>query len=590
MRKLRSLSLLTSLALSAGLAACSGGSPSAPAAPTPMANGAWPFELPRAHPPQPTVSAVTAGDLATRLFIIADDSMRGRESGDIGNVMVTNYIASEFQRLGLQPAGDSGSWFQTIPFMSGGFEGTPSLTFGTQGLVAWQDFVPLPPVGRADFATTFERADVPTLYVGRWGDTTVAIDAAKAQGALLVVRGPVNPAGLPITGFWNVRDPRIDALREQIAGVIVVMPQQQVTALGNVFRQRREGMRPENPGTGPAGIVMLDATVKGSLFPAPIDSVAPGTLGTPATANIRYAYRPTAAPARNVVAILPGSDPVLKHQYVAVGAHNDHDGVGSQALDHDSLRAANMVLRPIGANNQVRPAKPEEQAQIDQLIAAARAARGGAIRRDSIFNGAIDDGSGTVILLEIAEYLVSQPRLKRSILFVSHTAEEKGLLGSQWFTDHPTVPRDSIVSAFNMDMPAGNRSPEWRAEDPYFVQLIGSRRLSTQLGATIDSINGSYGRDSLAIDYSYDAAGHPLNRYCRSDHFMYARYGIPITYFSLGYSPDYHMVSDEPQYVDYDHSARVATFVRDIVIASANRGERYLVDGPRQDPRQPCRQ
>ena len=185
---------------------------------------------------------------------------------------------------------------------------------------------------------------------------------------------------------------------------------------------------------------------------------------------------------------------------------------------------------------------------------------------------------------------MAHPHPKRSIIFVSHTGEEKGLLGSQYFTDHPTVPRDSIIAAFNMDMPAGNRMQGWEPGTPYFVQLIGSRRLSTQLGATIDSINMSYGRDTLAIDYSYDAAGHPLNRYCRSDHFSYARYGIPITYFSLGYSPDYHMLSDEPQYVDYDHSQKAATFVRDIVVTSANRALRYVVDGPRQDPKLPCRQ
>ena len=581
MRKLLPISLL--------LVACGGGSSST--APTPLTTGgAWPFELPRQHAPQPTVKAITAGDLATRLYIIADDSMRGRESGDIGNVMVTNYIASEFQRLGLQPAGDSGTWFQTIPFMRGEFDGAPALAFGTQGLVAWRDFVPLPPVGRVDFATTFDRSNVPTLYIGRWGDSTLAIDPAKAQGALLVANCPLNPAGLPITGFWNVRDPRVDALRGQIAGVIVVMPQAQVTAMGNTYRLGRQGMRPENAGAGPAGIVVLDATVKGSLFPTAIDSVAPGTMGAPATALYHYVYRPSAAPARNVIAILPGSDPVLKYQYVALGAHNDHVGMLASPLDHDSLRAANMILRPIGANTAVRPPSGVEKQQIDAMIADARAARGGAIRRDSIFNGAIDDGSGTVILLEIAEYLASRPHPKRSIIFVSHTAEEKGLLGSQWFTDHTTVPRDSIISAFNMDMPAGNRSMEWRKGDPYFVQLIGSRRLSTQLGTTIDSINGSYKRDSLKIDYSYDAAGHPLNRYCRSDHFSYARYGIPITYFSLGYSPDYHMVSDEPQYVDYDHSARVADFVSDIVVTSANRRVRYVVDGPRQDPKLPCRQ
>ena len=593
MRKYTSLIPSLSLGACLLLAACSGGSgASHSTAPTPLANGAWPFELPLKHTPQPTVAAITAGDLATRLYIIADDSMRGRESGDIGNVMVTNYIAAEFQRLGLTPAGDSGTWFQTIPYMSGAFEGTPSLSFGTQGLVAWQDFAPLAPIGRADFATTFTRSDVPTMYVGRWGDTTVAIDPAKAKGAILVLLAPLNPNGQVITAFWNAVEPRLAALRlkDGFAGVVVVAPRLQVSAIANNFRQSREGMRPENAGAGPAAFVVLDSTVKGSLFPQPIDSVAPGTMGAPLTANIRYTYRPAPAPARNVIALLPGSDPTLKHEYVVVGAHNDHDGISSVALDHDSLRAANMVLRPIGANTAARKPNSAEAEQIDRMIAAARAARGGAIRRDSIYNGAIDDGSGTVILLEIAEYLVSRPHPKRSVLFVSHTAEEKGLLGSQWFTDHTTVPRDSIVASFNMDMPAGNRMPEWAPGTPYFVQLIGSRRLSTQLGATIDSINMSYGRDSLAIDYSYDANGHRLNRYCRSDHFNYARYGIPITYFSLGYSPDYHMVSDEPQYLDYDHSAKVGNFVRDIVVASADRLQKYVVDGPKQDPRLPCRQ
>ena len=569
-------------------AACGGGAP-ASTAPVPLANGAWPYELPRQHTPQPTTSAITAGDLATRLYIIADDSMRGRESGDRGNAMVTDYIASEFRRLGLVPAGDSGTYFQTIPFMQGGFDGTPTLSFRGQGLVAWQDFTPMTPIGRAPFATEVDRTDVPTLYVGRWGDSTVAIDPVKARGAVLVLQVPLNSTGGPVMAFWNVRDPRLEQLQNSIAGVVVVAPRSVVNALGNNARNPRQGMRPENAGNGPAGFVVLDSTVKGSLFPTPIDSVAPGTLGAPLTAHHRYVYRPTAAPARNVIAILPGSDPVLRTQYVGVGAHNDHVGMAANPLDHDSLRAANMVLRPIGANTGIRAPNPQEAARIAELLDAARAARGGAIRRDSVFNGAIDDGSGTVILLEIAEYLAAHPHPKRSILFVSHTAEEKGLLGSQYFTDHPTVPRDSIIAAFNMDMPAGNRAG-WEPGEPYFVQLIGSRRLSTQLGATIDSINASYGRDTLRIDYSYDAAGHPLNRYCRSDHFMYARYGIPITYFSLGYSPDYHMLSDEPQYVDYAHSEKVALFVRDIVVTSADRAQRYVVDGPRQNPNQPCRQ
>ena len=580
MRKLIPLVLLA--------AACGGGA--GPAAPTPIANGAWPFELPRHLTPRPTVPAITAGDLATRLYVIADDSMRGRETGEVGNAMVTDYIAREFRRLGLQPAGDSGTYFQTIPYLQGSFDGPLALSFRGQGLVPWQDYAPLAPIGRAVFGIDVSLTDAPTLYAGRWGDTTVAIDPVKARGAVLVLRAPVSANGSAMGAFWNVRDARLDALQGSIAGIVIIAPKALIAGYGNLFRQPRRTMRPDGNGVGPAGFAVADSTVAGSIFPLPIDSIAPGTMGAPLTATQRYVWRPTPAPARNVVAILPGSDPVLRAEYVAVGAHNDHIGMSTNPLDHDSLRAANMVLRPIGANQPVRAPTPEEAARIDQMIAAARAARGGVIRRDSVNNGAIDDGSGTVILLEIAEYLAHRPHPKRSILFVSHTGEEKGLLGSQYFTDHPTVPRDSIIAAFNMDMPAANRRIDWQPSDGYWAQLIGSRRLSTQLGATIDSINASYGRDSVRIDYSYDAAGHPLNRYCRSDHFSYARYGIPITYFSLGYSPDYHMLSDEPQYVDYPHSAKIADFVRDIVVTSANRAQRYVVDGPRQDPRLPCRQ
>jgi peptidase M28-like protein len=583
MRKLTPVLLLA--------AACSGGA--APSAPAPASvTGAWPFELPRHHAPLPTTSAITAQDLETRLFIIADDSMRGRESGDRGNAMVTDYIASEFRRLGLQPAGDSGTYFQTIPLMNGGFEDTPTFTIRGRALALWQEYTPLAPAGRMSVSTTAQLTDAPTLYAGQWGDSTLAIDPAKARGAVLVLRAPVNAAGAVVTSFWNVRDPRLEALQGVVVGFIVVVPQNGMTVLARSFRQSRQLMRsePSAIAAGPAGFVVLDSIVKGTLFPQPIDSVPPGTIGAPVSGAHRYSWRPTPAPARNVIAILPGSDPTLRAQYVGVGAHNDHVGMTTNPLDHDSLRAANMVTRPIGANNQARAATPEEAQRIARLLAPVRAARGGVIRRDSVFNGAIDDGSGTVILLEIAEYLASRPHPKRSVIFVSHTAEEKGLLGSQYFTDHPTVPRDSIIAAFNMDMPGANRRVDWKPSDGYWSQLIGSRRLSTQLGTTIDSINGSYGRDSIDIDYSYDTAGHPLNRYCRSDHFSYARYGIPITYFSFGYSPDYHMLSDEPQYVDYPHSEKLAHFVTDIVLASADRSARYVVDGPRQDPRQPCRQ
>jgi Zn-dependent M28 family amino/carboxypeptidase len=212
------------------------------------------------------------------------------------------------------------------------------------------------------------------------------------------------------------------------------------------------------------------------------------------------------------------------------------------------------------------------------------------IRIDSIANGADDDGSGTVALLEIAQNLASRTvRPRRSILFVSHTGEELGLLGSEYFTDHPTVPRDSIVTQLNMDMVGRGRAEDVKGGGPHSIQMIGSRRLATELGDTIDAINARR-TVKMDVDYSFDAAGHPYNRYCRSDHYSYARYGIPITYFSAGYHRDYHMVSDEPQYIDYDHLALIAGFVRDVALSVGNMSHRPIVDHPKPDPQGGCRQ
>ncbi len=209
-------------------------------------------------------------------------------------------------------------------------------------------------------------------------------------------------------------------------------------------------------------------------------------------------------------------------------------------------------------------------------------------RRDSISNGADDDGSGTVTVLEIAEALASAPvKPKRSILFVWHTGEEKGLLGSKWFMDHPTVPREKIVAQLNMDMVGRGGAADIAGGGPDYLQLVGSRRVSSELGDVVEQINAASARP-FKFDYQFDANGHPERIYCRSDHYNYARYGIPITFFTTGLHPDYHQVTDEPQYIDYQHMARIASFVKDIAVKVANLDHRLKVDKPVGDPAAPC--
>jgi Zn-dependent M28 family amino/carboxypeptidase len=276
----------------------------------------------------------------------------------------------------------------------------------------------------------------------------------------------------------------------------------------------------------------------------------------------------------------------LAGEYLAIGAHNDHIGFNHTPVDHDSLRAFDAVVRPQGEDDQDRPATAEEATKIRQIIDSLRKAH--PARPDSIFNGADDDGSGTVATLEIAEaFAHAAAKPKRSILFVWHAGEEKGLWGSQYFTDHPTVPRDSIVAQLNMDMIGRGAPSDMKGGGPGYLQLIGSRRLSTELGDLVEAVNKTE-RAPFTFDYQFDANGHPQQYYCRSDHYEYARYGIPITFFSTGGHRDYHEVTDEPQYIDYDHMARVATLVHDVALRVANLDHRPAVDHPKPDPMGQC--
>jgi hypothetical protein len=361
-----------------------------------------------------TAAAITATDLRTRLYLIADDSMRGRLAGSASDTLVTAYIATELARAGLAPGGEDGGWFQIV----------------------------------------------------------------------------------------HLRD--------------------------------------------------------------------------------RGGHEPT-FPSRNVIGVLRGSDPALQNEYVVISAHNDHVGIARRAVDHDSLRVANFAaaMRKRGSTGAAA------QAWATHALDSLRALR--PPRRDSIFNGADDDGSGTVALLEIAEAMAASPdRPRRSILFISHTAEEEGLLGSEWFTDHPTVPRDSMVAELDMDMIGRGSAADVANGGPAYLELIGTRRLSTELGDVAERVDAT---EPIPFDFNYafDAPGDREQYYCRADHYSYARYGIPSINFSRGDHPDYHEVTDEPQYIDYDALARVTTYVRDLAVTLANLDHRVLIDKPKQkDPHAGC--
>ena len=576
----------------------------------------WPDEGPATWAPRPTQSAITANDLRTRLYQFAHDSMQGRRIGEPGNAKGTDYIAREFRRLGLKPAGDGGTYFQVLPFGPVGFDSMASrLSVRGAALRATRDWIPMAPSAPQRIAGQASLEDVPTVFAGRWGDTSVTLNAAQLRGKVAVFRAA--PAaqvvgassGAPASflscdarpdmfgaaaviaaeasgrapvrraaGGGGVRDTR--AQDAGAAAVLIIGLETASQAAITAAFASRPAMRP-NAITNGVGVATISAAVASQLFGSSIEQLAVGTVGAPVSGSWSYAWKPSTAPARNVVAVMPGSDPTLALEYVLVGAHNDHVGTSPVAIDHDSLRAVNTVTRPQGANDPACLPTAQQQQTIDSLIAAARRVR--PPRRDSIFNGADDDGSGTVVLLEIAEQFAAE-KPKRSIIFVSHQGEEAGLLGSAWFVDHPTVPLTSIVAAHNMDMLGKGRVDQVKFGGPASVQTLGARRLSREFGDIIDSVNATRS-EVMAIDKSWDVTANPLNRFCRSDQVSYVRKDVPVTYFSLGYAQDYHQLTDEPQYIEYDHAARLGRFIHDVMLAIATRKDRPALGGA--DPSYP---
>ena len=526
----------------------------------------------------PTVPAITPQDLRERLTAIADDSMGGRRSGSLGDSKTADYVASEFQRLGLRPAGDGGTWFQTVPFFFAEPAAT-TLAVGGATLSAGSDFVL---VGRPVATTPLSGAAA--VYGGTATDSSGWIGADQASGKVVVFDVRPGPDGqrhlVPrLRGLvTNARFAHAAALA--VAELDLLAPEI-VAQIG--------GRRLTSDTTRVSGqpvVLLVTPGAAERLLGAPSAGLAPGAGGAAVQGDLGVRFTAVPFPARNVVAVLPGTDPARRGEYVALTAHNDHVGFDHSPVDHDSLRAHNQVVRPMGADSPDRPATAEEQTRVAQILDSLRKLR--PARRDSIRNGADDDGSGTVAILEIAEALARGPdRPWRSILFVSHTGEEEGLVGSSWFTDHATVSIDSIVAEIDEDMVGRGTAADLPDGGPTYLEVVGARRLSNEFGDLLEAANAAQ-PEPFKFNYAYDAPGHPLQYYCRADHYSYARYGIPSVALSRGEHLDYHQVTDEAQYIDYDDLARVARLVRDAALRIANLDHRPGLDHPKGDPHAAC--
>ncbi len=565
------------------------------AAQCPAATGA---KMPLKYSGPATVAQISPCDLMTRLYIFADDSMMGRQVGTIYNDKGTDYIAGQVATLGLKPAGDNGTFFQKVPLFTRSYDEAGSSIVAAGKTIPGSGFTANIP------GTALDLDNVQVVFGGTAFDTTNLMAPGSVEGKIVVLSAPQAAAGGRGRAGFNRGGAMAEYARslQGAAAVVTIVGDELPQGNRGGFGGGRASYIDPNPPFPPRAGANASATITGTtalataLLGRAMDGMAKGAAGGTASLHLRFTQEP--APGRNVVAILEGSDPQLKNEYVAIGAHNDHIGFrAGRPVEHDSMKAYLMVHQVQGADSRGL-GQPDEAtwARINAVKDSLRAIN--PVREDSISNGADDDGSGSVSVLEIAEAFAKAPtRPKRSILFIWHAGEEAGLLGSQFFTDHPTVPRESIVTELNMDMVGRGAATDVTGEakeggllkggDGY-VQLVGSRRLSTELGDLAEAVNAK--GHNLKFDYAIDANGHPQNIYCRSDHYEYARYGIPIIFFTTGGHADYHQVTDEPQYIQYRHMAQVDQFVHDLAVAVANLDHRPKVDQPLPDPNGRCQQ
>jgi hypothetical protein len=495
-----------------------------PSAPAPVAEAA------------PPVGAVTAEELRRDLGAFADDSMRGRETGTDDALRAARFLTTRLEQLGLEPAGDS-LFVQHVPMRKEVFGPATRIVVEQDGrsrpVTIGAEVVPLLELG-AGVPPTKRTADGEIVFLG-YGMTSASPRRDDFAGLSLEGKVVVVVNGAP-AGVDSVRREQMEAqaaISERLARILPQRPAAVIVLLTGkgheLFEQtapqlqRTVALRtnapevPESERVIP--MIMLGVPIAGSpLLPSgwPSDDRAQLLRGRVLHARVEQVKTPITG--YNVAAIVRGSDPALRNTFVAYGAHYDHIGVLP------------------------------------------------AVSGDSIANGADDDGSGSMALLAIARVMQQAPvKPRRSMLFVWHIGEEKGLLGSSYFTEHPTVPIDSIVAQINADMIGRNAESLLYLVGP----LAAPNGQSKRLGAIVDSVN-SASTPPFAINREWDSATHPEHIYERSDHFNYAKKGIPIVFLTTGLHDDYHKVSDDVRKIEFAKMARVTRLMLDVGRAVAS--------------------
>ncbi|HVF30208.1 MAG TPA: M20/M25/M40 family metallo-hydrolase [Pyrinomonadaceae bacterium] len=487
--------------------------------------------------------AITADQLKDYLYFVASDAMEGRDTPSRGLDVTAEFLKMNLSRWGFKPAGDNGTFFQKIELTVESIHAVNNiLQVDGKSFALNNDFFRLRGNGSANALMVFAG--------NGWVVKSKNIDSYKGvdvRGRIVVLKAdgfphPTTLTSMPtsvtqadLTGTkgsdWS--DPLTYATANGAAGILVIGPPdiqapQQWERIARFFS--RGDMYPTKFRTAPSDtesklpVMYVNKPVADSILAGAsggIDSTTPFTIDktvSMTTMGSKYSQW-----TQNVVALWEGGDPVLKQEMVAVGAHYDHVGTNLNATGEDK-----------------------------------------------IWNGADDDGSGTVAVLSIAEALSkSRVRPKRSILLVWHAGEEKGLWGAEYFNKFPTVDIKKVIAQLNIDMIGRSLDPNnvIKCDSPgkrcnenltkaNEIYVIGSEMMSSTLGAVTKGTNNAFLK--LNYNYKYDDPNDKEQFFFRSDHFHYAMNGIPIAFWFDGVHEDYHQPSDHADKIDYAKMEKVA--------------------------------
>ncbi len=493
--------LVSLTALAIALAACAGNPPLASTRrPTSTAQGAnSASESSSSAALARAAATITPEDMYRRIAYLSSDALGGRDTPSPGLETAAAWVADQFRTFGLRPAGDSGTYVQRWPYKRSSFivSGTTlRIAAGSSAVtpIIGADFFLLPAAGVPGATGTLVWAG--TAHAGR---AALGPEVARRFVAFFL-------PGKDTDKDWQagIQAAALAALGAGPAGVIVILDP--AFDDGEISQIVGETAAQELP----AFLIGLSYASAKQVFSAAgqdLDALRSGKATTllplsNTNVSISVAREVNESQPPNVVGILEGSDPALRNEYVVVGGHMDHIGIG-----------------PPDASG------------------------------DSIFNGADDDASGTSTMIEVAQAFASLPaRPARSMIFLGVSGEEKGLLGSAYFTEHTPVPRDHIVADINLDM-VGRNAPDT-------VVAIGQDYSS--LGPVTQKIAKQHPELGLVVAPDlWPEEG----LFFRSDHFNFARAGIPAIFFTTGLHPQYHKQSDEVQLIDEDKVSRVGRLV-----------------------------